>query len=243
MKPMSQPRASPFPGTARPTNQTPIPGESRTTLSGYLGRREAAEALARSAARGRELARLPRPRHPRSRRHHGRGYAPELAAVAVPATTDGRNMAGGDFALTTGWGHYGAGGAVMPGQGRIVRARLHPGGTRRPGRRPPRPRPDHVRRVPERPRLLAQHPRRRLALPARRLPGPQEVALLPRSQHPRPPATPRGGAAFYRYGKTNEGDTIGRDLSIHLESLIRRAITGTNKELTLMKSKSINLFR
>ena len=29
-------------------------------------------------------------------------------------------MAGGDFALTAGWGHFGAGGAVMPGQGRIV---------------------------------------------------------------------------------------------------------------------------
>ena len=29
-------------------------------------------------------------------------------------------MAGDDFALTAGWGHYGTGGAVMPGQGRIV---------------------------------------------------------------------------------------------------------------------------
>ena len=29
-------------------------------------------------------------------------------------------MTGGDFALTAGWGHYGTGGAVMPGQGRIV---------------------------------------------------------------------------------------------------------------------------
>ena len=29
-------------------------------------------------------------------------------------------MAGDDFALAAGWGHYGAGGAVMPGQGRIV---------------------------------------------------------------------------------------------------------------------------
>ena len=45
---------------------------------------------------------------------------PESVAIAVPATTDGRNMAGDDFALTAGWGHVGAGGAVMPGQGRIV---------------------------------------------------------------------------------------------------------------------------
>ena len=29
-------------------------------------------------------------------------------------------MSGDDFALTAGWGHYGTGGAVMPGQGRIV---------------------------------------------------------------------------------------------------------------------------
>ena len=29
-------------------------------------------------------------------------------------------MTGDDFALTAGWGHYGTGDAVMPGQGRIV---------------------------------------------------------------------------------------------------------------------------
>ena len=29
-------------------------------------------------------------------------------------------MGGGDFALTAGWGHFGAGDAVMPGQGRAV---------------------------------------------------------------------------------------------------------------------------
>ena len=38
------------------------------------------------------------------------------------------------------------------------------------------------------PRLLAQRPRRRLELQARRLPSPQEMALLPRTPHPRPPA-------------------------------------------------------
>ena len=35
-------------------------------------------------------------------------------------------MAGDDFALTAGWGHYGAGGAVMPGQGRIVERSFTP---------------------------------------------------------------------------------------------------------------------
>ena len=45
---------------------------------------------------------------------------PEIAAVAVPSTTGGGNMAGDDFALTAGWGHFGQGDAVMPGQGRVV---------------------------------------------------------------------------------------------------------------------------
>ena len=79
----------------------------------------AAEALARSAARGRDLAVLLDPDMPVP------GVTepllrPEIAAIAVPATTDGRNMAGDDFALTAGWGHFGSGDAVMPGQGRIV---------------------------------------------------------------------------------------------------------------------------
>ena len=93
--------------------------ESRTPPSGQVGRREVAEALAQSAARGRELARLLDSDTPVPGVTSGT-LRPEVAAVAVPATTDGRNMAGGDFALTAGWGHYGAGGAVMPGQGRIV---------------------------------------------------------------------------------------------------------------------------
>ena len=45
---------------------------------------------------------------------------PEIAAIAVPSTVDGRNMTGDDFALTAGWGHFGQGEAVMPGQGRVV---------------------------------------------------------------------------------------------------------------------------
>ena len=99
--------------------------ESRTAPSGQVGRREAAEALAQSAARGRELARLLDPDT------HVPGVTsgtlrPEIAAIAVPATTDDRNMASDDFALTAGWGHYGAGGAVMPGQGRIVERAFTP---------------------------------------------------------------------------------------------------------------------
>ena len=45
---------------------------------------------------------------------------PEIAAIAVPAVAGGGNMTGDDFALTAGWGHFGVGEAVMPGQGRIA---------------------------------------------------------------------------------------------------------------------------
>ena len=44
---------------------------------------------------------------------------PEIAVIAVPSTTDGGNMAGSDFDVTAGWGHFGSGQAVMPGQGRV----------------------------------------------------------------------------------------------------------------------------
>ena len=80
---------------------------------------EAAEILARSAVRGRELAALLDPDTPVPDVTTGT-LRPDIATIAVPATVDGRNMDGEDFALTAGWGHYGTGEAVMPGQGRIV---------------------------------------------------------------------------------------------------------------------------
>ena len=50
-----------------------------------------------------------------------------MIARARPGRTDASSgMAGDDFALTAGWGHYGAGGAVMPGQGRIVERAFTP---------------------------------------------------------------------------------------------------------------------
>ena len=85
----------------------------------------AAETLAASAARGRELARLLDPEAPVPGVTQGT-LRPEIAALAVPATTDSRNMTGDDFALTAGWGHYGTGDAVMPGQGRIVEREYTP---------------------------------------------------------------------------------------------------------------------
>ena len=79
----------------------------------------AADAFAASAARGRELAALLDSDTPVPGVTTGT-LRPEAAAVAVPSTTDGGNMAGDDFALTAGWGHFGQGEAVMPGQGRVV---------------------------------------------------------------------------------------------------------------------------
>ena len=81
--------------------------------------KDAAAALARSAGRGRELARLLDPDTPAPGATDGTPR-PELATIAVPDTMHGRNMTGEDFAVTVGWGHSGFGDAVMPGQGRAV---------------------------------------------------------------------------------------------------------------------------
>ena len=91
----------------------PLPGWPDGEVDG------AAETFAASAARGRELARLLDPEAPVLGVTQG-SLHPEFAALAVPSTTDGRNMTSDDFTLTAGWGHYGTGYAVMPGQGRIV---------------------------------------------------------------------------------------------------------------------------
>ena len=80
---------------------------------------EAAQELAASAARGRQLAHLLDSDTPVPGVTTG-GLRPEIIAIAQPATTDDRNMTDADFALTAGWGHYGSGEAVMPGQGKVV---------------------------------------------------------------------------------------------------------------------------
>ena len=79
----------------------------------------AEEKLKASAAKGRELAALLDAETPVA------GVTtdtprPEMVVVAVPTTPDGGNMAADDFSLTAGWGHFGQGDAVMPGQGRVV---------------------------------------------------------------------------------------------------------------------------
>ena len=98
----------------------PLPGWPDGAADG------ADEELSRSAARGRELAVLLDP----DTSVLGVTQAPlrpEIAAIAVPATVGGRNMTLDDFAVTAGWGHYGQGDAVMPGQGRALERALAPG--------------------------------------------------------------------------------------------------------------------
>ena len=90
----------------------PLPGWPDSSAS------EIASTLARSAARGRELALLLDAETPVPGVTQG-APRPELSAIAVPTVTDGRNMTTADFAVTAGWGHFGVRGAVMPGQGHI----------------------------------------------------------------------------------------------------------------------------
>ncbi len=79
----------------------------------------AADALAESASRGRELAALLDSDTAVFGVTMGT-LRPELLAVAVPQATNDGNMAGDDFAVSAGWGHFGTGEAVMPGQGRVL---------------------------------------------------------------------------------------------------------------------------
>ena len=81
--------------------------------------RRAADELVASATRGRRLAALLDSDTPVAGVTEG-ALTPAMATIAVPSTTHDGNMAGDDFAVTAGWGHYGSGDAVMPGQGRVV---------------------------------------------------------------------------------------------------------------------------
>ena len=90
----------------------PLPGWPDGTADG------AADALTQSAARGRKLAALLASDTAVGGVTTG-PLRPELAAIAVPTTFHGGNMAGDDFLASAGWGHLGTGDVVMPGQGRV----------------------------------------------------------------------------------------------------------------------------
>ena len=91
----------------------PIPGWPDGAEAG------AAAELASSAVRGRELAILLDSETPVSGVTSG-SLRSDVSVIAVPSTIDGSNMDGEDFELSAGWGHFGPGHAVMPGQGRVV---------------------------------------------------------------------------------------------------------------------------
>ena len=85
---------------------------------------------------------------------------PDMASIAVPSTTDGGNMAADDFSVTAGWGHFGQGETIMPGQGKTDKRAYTAEEQRRAGRlATQRPRRQATsRHPPQRPRLLAQRP-------------------------------------------------------------------------------------
>ena len=93
----------------------PLPGWPGSDSSNDTGR--AAEELAASAERGRQLAALLDSETAVPGVTTGT-LRPEIASIGVPATAGGRNMADDDFSVTAGWGHFGTGDAVMPGHGR-----------------------------------------------------------------------------------------------------------------------------
>ena len=103
----------------------PLPGWPGPDSADVPPASDAAEALAQSAERGREIGRLLDPETPVPGVTQG-ALRPEIATVAVPATIDGRNMTGSDYEITAGWGHYGAAQAVMPGQGQLTERELTP---------------------------------------------------------------------------------------------------------------------
>ena len=103
----------------------PLPGWPAPYSASASARSEAAQILAQSAARGREIARLLDPETPVPGITQG-PLRPEIAAIAVPATANASNMAGSDYAITAGWGHHGAAQAVMPGQGQLTEREYTP---------------------------------------------------------------------------------------------------------------------
>ncbi|MDE0510124.1 MAG: N-6 DNA methylase [Gammaproteobacteria bacterium] len=100
----------------------------RIPLPGYPngGDANAFEKLRQSTEHGRKLAALLDPETSVSGVTQA-PLRPEVATIAIPTTANERNMTDEDFALTAGWGHYGQGDAVMPGQGRAVKRALTTG--------------------------------------------------------------------------------------------------------------------
>ena len=176
----------------------PLPGWPDGNTEG------AAKALAASAVRGCELARLLDPDAPVPGVTQG-PLRQEIATIAVPATADGRNMTGDDFTVTAGWGHFGTGDAVMPGQGRIVERAYTPDEKAAMG--------DNISTLGETTFDVYLNDRAfwcnvPAAVWTYKLGGYQVLKkwLSYRERNdPRPPSQTRGGPAFHRYGTRRIG--------------------------------------
>ena len=178
----------------------------RIPLPGWPDGKEdgAANKLVVSAARGQELAALLDSDTPVPGVTEG-ALRPEIASIAVPSTAGGGNMAGDDFALTVGWGHFGQGEAVMPGQGRVIE-RPYTSDERTALGDAARTLGDvYVRYLLKRPRLLAQRPGSRLELQARRLPGPQKMVVLSGAQGFGSESEAGRGPALHRHCAADSG--------------------------------------
>ena len=185
-------------------------------------RDDAAEEFGRLAVRGREMARLLDPETPVPEVTDG-ALRPELAVLAVPTTVSGGNMVASDFSANAGWGHFGSGDAVMPGTGRARQREFTPG--------------EHTTLAHAIPTLgdstfdiwlnerafWRNVPRRRVELPPRRLPGPQEVALLPRALRPEAPPPPRRGPTLHGHRPPHRRDPAAYDRRC---ALIQNSATG-----------------
>ena len=165
----------------------------------------AAEELVASAARGRELAALLDSDTPVAGVTTG-ALRSELAVIAVPTTIESSNMAGDDFAVSAGWGHFGTGKAVMPGQGRIVgRDHTEDERTALADEIPTLGDTTFDVYLNER-GLLVQHSSGRVDLPTRRIPSTQEVALLPGEQGSWPLVVAGRGSALHGHGAKDRRD-------------------------------------
>ena len=114
-------------------NCQPGPSQPQGTRIAAVKAEEAAETMVASrsfAAGSWPPCSIPRPRFPPLPQA---SFDSEIAAIAVPATTHGRNMFGDDFGLRAGWGHFGSGPSRDAGAGPApwnapihgIRARRH----------------------------------------------------------------------------------------------------------------------
>ena len=118
-------------------------------------------------------------------------------------------MAGDDFSLTAGWGHFGQGEAVMPGHGRAVE-RAYTAEERAALGESAHVLGNTTFDIYLNDRAYWRNiPSAVWQLQAGRVPGPQEVALLPGARRSGQGAAAGRGAAFHGHRPAHRRDTDG----------------------------------